>query len=695
MRRLTLVLIVHDHQPVGNFDGVFEAAWRDAYAPFLEFLERHPRLRLALHTSGPLLEWLARHQPDYLARLAQRVAAGQVEPWGGGFFEPVLAVIPEHDRQGQIARMADWLERTLHARPSGLWLTERVWEPGLASSLARAGVRATAVDDAHFLATGVPRDRRWGYYLTEDQGERLAVFPIHRELRYAIPFLPPEDTIEILRGVADGGADRLAVLGDDGEKFGVWPGTHARCYEEGWLDDFAARLAENPWIELRTPAEALAHHAPLGRVYLPTASYHEMEEWALAPAGQERYQRAAARLAGEFGDEARDLLRGGQWRNFLARYPEANRLHQRVTRASRSLAGAGVRRRKGGEEAREHLWRAQCNDAYWHGVFGGLYLPHLRGAAYRELIAAERFLCGDAARIERGDLDLDGVEDVRLEGPTAAAWITAAGGALWALDDRVRGWNAGDTLARRPEAYHARLREAVLAGGEGESIHAALRLKEPGLAALVERYDERNRDSFLDRWSEGGSTHDWSADRFEITRAGAPRGAGSAAAWLERAEGEAPALEKHYALSGAGELEVTYTLASERERAGTLEVELNFGLHVPRADDRFVEVDGRRDDPPEFAARSEHDAVTRAAFVDAWADRRLTVEVEPGGALRRAPIETVSLSEGGAERLLQGVELRFRFAIALAPGRAARVRFRLVLTAARTAGGRPAVAVRA
>src|SRR5437867_1297182 len=90
MPSISLFLVIHDHQPVGNFDGVFRQAYEDAYDPFLAFLERHPRLRIALHTSGPLLQWIGLHARDYLGRLRQLVERGQVELWGGGFFEPVL-----------------------------------------------------------------------------------------------------------------------------------------------------------------------------------------------------------------------------------------------------------------------------------------------------------------------------------------------------------------------------------------------------------------------------------------------------------------------------------------------------------------------------------------------------------------------------------------------------------------------------
>ncbi len=669
MRPITLVFIVHDHQPVGNFDAVVRAAHDDAYAPFLSFLEAHPDFRLALHTSGPLLDWIVAHEPSYLARLRALVARGQVEPWGGGLEEPILASIPELDRQGQIGALADRLERTLGQRPRGLWLTERVWEPGLASSLRTAGVEYTAVDDAHFIAAGFERDALWGRFLTEDQGAALGMFPIHRELRYSIPFGEPEETIAILRRVADGGSDRIAVLGDDGEKFGVWPGTRQRCYVEGWLERFAAALAAEDWIEVRTPAEAIERHPARGLVYLPTASYHEMQEWALPPAAQRRYRAAAARLEPELGDAALDLLRGGHWRSFQTRYPESNRMHKRMLRASRLLWAAPRPTDHSWREARDHLWRAQCNDAYWHGVFGGLYLPHLRAAVYRELIAAERALAPSTPAIEQGDLDLDGHDDALLETPEAAIWISARGARLWAFDDRVGLWNYGDTLARRPEAYHDALRHAAVGGGQGESIHAGVRWKEPGHEWLLDQVDEHGRDSFLDRWIENGAKHEWAEAPFALSTSGR-------SVTVECGEDERPRLEKRFALESRS-LQVTYRLGSQHARRGTLVIVLNLGLHVAHADDRWVEVEGRRVEPAEWGAAGRLDAVRRSDFVDGWADRRLVIETDLPAEWSRAPIETISLSEAGAEAVFQGVELCYRFPVALEPGRPWQVNFKM------------------
>ena len=63
------MFVLHDHQPIGNFDNVFEQAYQDSYRPFLDVFERYPRLKMALHTSGPLMEWLDVHHPEYLERL--------------------------------------------------------------------------------------------------------------------------------------------------------------------------------------------------------------------------------------------------------------------------------------------------------------------------------------------------------------------------------------------------------------------------------------------------------------------------------------------------------------------------------------------------------------------------------------------------------------------------------------------------
>jgi 4-alpha-glucanotransferase len=138
--KFQLVLLIHAHQPVGNFDDVMERAYAQSYAPFVEVLARHPGIRVGLHFTGSLLEWIERAHPEYFAELRALVKRGQVEMVGGGFYEPILVAIPPQDRHEQITRLADYIENHFGKRPRGAWIAERVWEPQLPSSLAPFGV---------------------------------------------------------------------------------------------------------------------------------------------------------------------------------------------------------------------------------------------------------------------------------------------------------------------------------------------------------------------------------------------------------------------------------------------------------------------------------------------------------------------------------------------------------------------------
>src|ERR1700752_3598987 len=102
LKKFNLVLLIHAHQPIGNFDDVMERTYERSYLPFVESVARHPRVRLGLHYSGTLLEWLAEKHPEYIQRIWGLAARGQVEIVGGGFYEPILIAIPHEDRLEQI-----------------------------------------------------------------------------------------------------------------------------------------------------------------------------------------------------------------------------------------------------------------------------------------------------------------------------------------------------------------------------------------------------------------------------------------------------------------------------------------------------------------------------------------------------------------------------------------------------------------
>ncbi|MYH10776.1 MAG: DUF1925 domain-containing protein [Gemmatimonadales bacterium] len=488
---LRFAFAIHLHQPVGNFDHVFEDHLTGVYRPLLDAIHWHGAYPISLHLSGPLVDWIERHAPDFLDDLGERAAEGHIELLASGRYEPILAALSTADRVEQVEWMRADLRRRFGVETPGLWLTERVWEPDLAADLARAGVEYTLLDDRHFLACGLEREELDGVFTTESGGERLRLLPIDERLRYLIPFRPVEELEHFIAKRRRAG-QRQIVLGDDGEKFGGWPDTREWVYGGGWLDAFLEALNAargRGELELVTTREATSGPSR-GLVYPATGAYREMEEWTLPHPAARRLARltATTSCAARADADPGPLIRGGHWKGFLRRYPESNRMHKAALRLSRLC-----RERGDPPEARRAIGRAQCNDAYWHGVFGGVYLPHLRRAIWRELAAAERQL-REEERIafEILDFDLDGHDEIWIHSARSSIVISPErGGAIESLTVFRDGVNYVDILSRRIETYHrdpsapfGTTREA-----DGGMTHGA-RTRNEGVASVHDRESE-------------------------------------------------------------------------------------------------------------------------------------------------------------------------------------------------------------
>ena len=672
MERLAFCFGIHNHQPVGNFDHVMVEATERSYRPFLERLDRRPEIRLSAHFTGSLLEWLRERAPRVFDLLGTLAARGQVELLTGGFYEPILAVLPDHDKIGQIERLTTFLKSHFGVRPRGMWLAERVWEPQLPRVLSEAGVEYVLVDDRHFALAGFDVDTLGGYYLTDEQGQSLRVFPINQRLRYLIPFADVEETFEHMSTWR--GRVPAVTMVDDGEKFGVWPGTHALVYEEGWLDRFFDRLLSTPWVEATTLADVVERTAASGRAYLPTASYGEMGEWAL-PADAARALGTAKAEIGRLPDGERlvGLLRGGFWRTFLVKYPEVGDTYWKMLRLSRAIHGALAERADDARLARGRvsLWRGQANDAYWHGVFGGCYLPHLRRAVKSALLDAERALvdAGAAPRTAWTREDGDGDGHVEVYVRTRALSVALepeAGGMVTELGYLPAGLDVADVLARRPEAYHDKVR----AGADASTTDAARTMhgeamRQPTGLDVVLAYDELRRGSLIEGFFTGADdaidpVSPWrtarrvlARERLECTVDDARGGATivfSAAPTAElplaidkRVTVDDATIAVRYRLRGAGDSRIT----------GRWAVQWNLALTAGNAPDRYFDLPAR----PMLGSSGRLADRAEVTLVDEWAKVEARLHWSAGAELVWGPVETVSLSEGGFERIYQGTAL--------------------------------------
>jgi 4-alpha-glucanotransferase len=675
-KRISLALVMHNHQPVGNFGWVIDEVFGQAYEPMVSALERHPQVRVGLHYTGPLLEWMVEHRLGLIERLRALVEREQVEILGGGHFEPVLVALPERDRQGQLRRMRDEVERLFGTSPAGAWLAERVWEPALASDLAQAGYRYTVLDDNHLRGATVPEDEMWGTYTTDDQGRLLTVFGTEKGLRYRIPWRPVPELIEYLRANATEDGRRLGTMGDDGEKFGAWPGTHELCWsKDGWIDECFTALEDNAdWLTTVTPSGWLEREPPRGRIYVPTASYVEMTEWALPPSEANVFHRLVAE-ADSMGSPAARFLKGAMWRNFQARYREVNDLHKQMLRASAAVdeMPPGAARAL----ALEHLYRGQSNDCYWHGLFGGIYIVHMRMATLHHLIAAEDLAYAGRPVAGVSDFDLDGIDEVLLGTDGLTVMLDVAEGAgIGSIDLRASRVALASALRRRPEAYHDHLREMEkqrASGGSGAAFnpHEQMMAKEENLTRYL-AYDDHERRSALVRLIRDGE------DAAEV-------GDFARAEWqLESvAEREVVAsrvaadlrLRKRISLAGGRmdpRLRVEVELTAAHGFDGALELEWNINLMGgganPDAYYAWADREARHDGagaltlggPEPLLMGNRHEGV------------QVTLTTQPAAERTWSPIETVSNSEAGFERVYQGSCLLVRWPARLAAGETAR-----------------------
>ncbi len=639
---IALLLGVHAHQPVGNFPAVIAEAHERCYRPFLQTLYRYPEFRFSAHFSGWLLDFLCQHYPEDMALLTAMVARGQTEMFGGGECEPVLAAIPARDRLGQVRSLSAHLARRFGQAPRGAWLTERVWEATVVPELADAGIAYAMVDDYHFLCTGLAASRLDSYYTTEEDGRRLDLFPISEALRYRLPFSPAAEAVHFLETLAEQG-QAAAIYFDDIEKFGIWPETYAWVYERKWLEQFIEGVLASKRIATMSYADFHRAHPTRGIVYLPTTSYSEMGEWTLPAAAATHYDTLLARekAAGSLS-EHRPFLRGGIWRNFFSRYPEANWMHKRMLALSKRLAALPA----AADYAQLHelLYRGQANDAYWHGLFGGLYLPHLRRSVFHHLLRLEAALerLAPAPANSCLDLDYDGNQELFLHNPEVQAVLRQDGlAAVIEFDSYRLAQNFGDSLRRHDEHYYVKIGQAQEHKTSGEGIasaHDRVEFKHEIVAADIVP-DQTGRALFIDQrlGPEGVATL---VDDY-ASRSGTQF----------TAQGEGWRIEKTIALLPAG-VAVSYRGVGPQLAA----ISCQINLAMPSCDGysgRYLLADGTI--PCGFGQLLVLDALYEITLDDRELKGCLRLRSSQAVQLSASPHHTVSQSEAGFEKIMQCV----------------------------------------
>lgn len=500
MKKVSLLFGIHMHQPVDNFGEAVDEAIELCYRPFFQTMVKYPDFKFAVHCSGWLLDEIRNKHPDIFDNMKSLTRHGAIEWISAGYYEPVLSAIPSRDRQAQVSKLNNYIEKYFNVKPQGLWLTERVWESSIIPDLDAVGMRYAVVDDYHFLSSGFEASKMDGYYETEEGGYPLALFPISQSLRYALPFFSVDRAIERILECSKE-EDSAAIIFDDAEKFGLWPKTNDWVYKQKWLEQFIEAVLENELIETKHYSKYIENNHSRGLAYLNNTSYFEMGEWSLKSDQTLALEALKEQLGSEyFENTGIAFIKGGIWKNFLIKYHESNYIHKRML--SLSLKQDNFK-----ASSLQSLYKMQTNDVYWHGVFGGLYLPNLRDNAYSHLLEIERNESKDDMSFEYLDINKDGYDELKVLSKSLSTVFSKRWGAQmieFGSLDKLFNWQ--NTLMRRREAYHEKILNPIeeetqhSVSNEIETIHnSAEKIDDSLKDELI--YDWHPKHSFIDHFA--------------------------------------------------------------------------------------------------------------------------------------------------------------------------------------------------
>lgn len=642
-----LIFGIHMHQPVDNFGWVIQKAMKECYRPFFEVASKYRDFKFNVHCSGWLLEEIKKLDSELFGMIASLVECGSVEMLSAGYYEPILSSIPSKYRQLQVKKLNNFIKENFNYKPNGIWLTERVWESSLIPDLAKCDIKYTLVDDYHFLSSGFDEKALDGYYMSEESLSTLAIFPISQKLRYAIPFMSVQKALEVIKSISTND-ESAAIIFDDAEKFGLWPKTYEWVYTKKWLESFIEAILGDSSIESMHLSSYLQTYKPKGVAYLNNTSYYEMGEWSLDAhsATKLNYYK---NLIGEdefYGGGMR-FLRGGIWKNFLVKYPYSNRLHKRMLELCKSMQNLES----------NSLLKLQTNDVFWHGVFGGLYLPNLRDNAYRYLIECENSLDHKECSIDFNELD--GYEKYKLASKDLICrFDTFRGGALVELDARDVLFNYQNTLNRVEEFYHKKILQTQNATKHQDDSIATIHNMQVDVNDELKHllvYDKNLKDSFLDHIID--STFNLNGFMDSTFYEYAPfatsiySGDFSNNTLTLKAKQSAITVIKKFSLNGS---KLLFSVGTETNSITNISYMLELNFHF--SDMQNILLNGiKLDDSGEMENQN------RLEFYDNTLDKKIIISLDQSFKLYYFKLKTISQSEEGFDATLQGVSLALEF----------------------------------
>lgn len=464
MHKSSVIIGTYSHLPPGADESLFEETYQIAWRPFLSVLYRFPDIFATIAYSGTALQWLESRHPEFLMLMEEMAVKKQIELLGGGFFAPLLPLVPGPDRLGQIELLTTYIRKAFGKRPRGCWVQDYAWEPTLASTLQSSGFDFSFLTARHFRLAGIENGTIGNPVMTEDQGRSIVVFPVLDALESfsAVP-APAEALHEALK--TKGESPLHSIFYSESAIRSLWTASKMESPDVMFEAAFAALQKLAPDIETTTPSRYLKSLHSFDRAYFPGSA-------SLSLMNKSRDRGSAMRGSVSSGRD--DPSEAGSLRTLLLRHEESLALYAKMHYV-RILVGQlrGDKSRK--KTAQEELWKGQCGDAYWLGPSGGITQLSIRAAAYGALIEAERTtrLRGSfAPGVIGADIDFDGMKEILYQGADLNAYVHLRGGSLTELDSFRSCWNYVNVMSNRKGARRclAFLDRCMKKGGFGPDV---------------------------------------------------------------------------------------------------------------------------------------------------------------------------------------------------------------------------------
>jgi hypothetical protein len=417
--KITLVLGSHAHVPYGSETSEFEKVYTGLVKPFISGLYKHPRIQAALHYSGVLLHWIERSHPEMFMSIVDLVNRKQVEMLGGGFYEPMLPIIPSQDKIGQIELLTTYLRKQFGKRPQGCWIPAFAWEQGLVSPLAACGMGFTFLSERQFTldnngqsAAGVSVP-----CICEDQGKVITVFPVMQSLETA---LAGKSVTSLLPALLENYHKRQP---EESEIIvSIFPPQINADQDESpnhaWCRFFEELSQCENYAETVVPGKLVKGLKNLRKRCFPDSS------------------DTADRISS---------------RRFIIVHPEAGGIYAKMVFTNvliNQLRGDKSRKLS----AHEELWKAQDSALFCKTGGEGLHSHLLRNAAYSALLGAERVTREKTKFVPSlvpYDFNMDGAQEWLFQDVRINCYVQSTGGGIFELDYLPKAWNYLDTCGGR------------------------------------------------------------------------------------------------------------------------------------------------------------------------------------------------------------------------------------------------------